>query len=1016
MIGLTFVVAVAAIVSVVMLRGRLHRLRDRVSGLETARAYLERRVESLEAALGRERAVGTEGGGRETVPETLSRPAVAVPPPAEPPGRPEPFLATASDAKAGAGTTRPPKLSPVATPVTATSIEPAPAFAKAATDSKGESAPREARDWERFMGVRLFAWLGGLALFLGVAYFVKYSFDRDLVPPALRVTIGLVTGAGLLGLGLRLGQRAYAVTSQTLCATGVVILYAALFAGHTLYRLPWLPQGVAFASMVAVTAMAFVLSVRLSAMVIAILGWVGGFLTPVLLSTGQDQPLALFLYVGLLDLGLLAVVLHRRWDFLALLGAVGTVMMQLAWISKFYSVDRLMVAWTIFAAFNALFVAALAWAKFKVRDSDWLGGGVVVVAVATLAFGGWLLIQGDAAGRPAILFSFALMADLALLAVAIWRGRLSGFHAAAGMVSFGYLALWQARYVDGTLLVWALVFSLIFAVLHTVLPPWLKISWSHKGGVTMAQIYPSLALATMIIPIVRLPETSFALWPTLLLVDLLALGLAGVVGGVWGALAALVLTGVASFFWILRLPMEGGPATVGTLGILAVSAVMFVAVGGWVFARVRERREEGTGSSWDESLANLMPGAAAVMPFGLMAQLVVQTRMPDPTWMTLVALGITVLLLGVTWHRRQTVLPLAGLAATAMLEWVWLLDEGWRTDRPVLGIVLAMLLFAGYALFPHAFTVRLTGVRGAWIAGALAVLPPFYVTYRLVKVHWPNPVMGMVPLLFAMLAVAALVRVRRITPRDSVDYRERLAWFGGVVLFLVTVAVPIQFDRHVLTVAWALEGAALIWWYGRVPYRGLRDLGGALLVLVFFRLCLNPALLDGATRGTRALWNPWWYLFGISLVSMLAAARWVKPTDQWLERLPLRPVLNCLGVITLFALVNLEIADFFTPVGGWVRFEFSAGFAADMTYTIAWALFALGLVGFGIAQRLVSVRWAGLGLLAVALCKLFLHDLSRLDQLYRVGALIGVALIAITASMLYQRFVAREAAPHPPQP
>ena len=49
------------------------------------------------------------------------------------------------------------------------------------------------------MGVKLFAWVGGLALFLGMAFFVKYSFDNNLVPPELRVAIGFITGSGPAG-------------------------------------------------------------------------------------------------------------------------------------------------------------------------------------------------------------------------------------------------------------------------------------------------------------------------------------------------------------------------------------------------------------------------------------------------------------------------------------------------------------------------------------------------------------------------------------------------------------------------------------------------------------------------------------------------------------------------------------------------------------------------------------------------------------------------------------------------
>ena len=86
------------------------------------------------------------------------------------------------------------------------------------------------------MGVKLFAWIGGLALFLGVAFFVKYSFDNNLVPPVLRVAIGFLTGLGLLVGGLMLTRKQNVVLGQTLCGTGVVILYAVTFACRSIYQ------------------------------------------------------------------------------------------------------------------------------------------------------------------------------------------------------------------------------------------------------------------------------------------------------------------------------------------------------------------------------------------------------------------------------------------------------------------------------------------------------------------------------------------------------------------------------------------------------------------------------------------------------------------------------------------------------------------------------------------------------------------------------------------------------------
>jgi uncharacterized membrane protein len=97
-------------------------------------------------------------------------------------------------------------------------------------------SPAPKINWEQFMGVKGFAWIGGLALFLGVAFFVKYSFDNNLVPPELRVAIGFLTGLGLLVGGVALSRKNFPALSQTLCATGVVILYAVTFACRSIYH------------------------------------------------------------------------------------------------------------------------------------------------------------------------------------------------------------------------------------------------------------------------------------------------------------------------------------------------------------------------------------------------------------------------------------------------------------------------------------------------------------------------------------------------------------------------------------------------------------------------------------------------------------------------------------------------------------------------------------------------------------------------------------------------------------
>src|SRR5213079_622409 len=151
--------------------------------------------------------------------------------------------------------------------------------------------PARTIDWEQFMGAKMFAWIGGFALFLGVAFFVKYSFEHNLISPELRVAIGFLAGIALVVGGLALKRKENAVTAQTLCATGILILYAVTFACRSFYH---------FAFFGLIPAVAFVLAVRLNAIAVAVLGMAGGFLTPILLSTRQDNPFGLFGYIALL--------------------------------------------------------------------------------------------------------------------------------------------------------------------------------------------------------------------------------------------------------------------------------------------------------------------------------------------------------------------------------------------------------------------------------------------------------------------------------------------------------------------------------------------------------------------------------------------------------------------------------------------------------------------------------------------------------------------------------------------
>jgi uncharacterized membrane protein len=303
--------------------------------------------------------------------------------------------------------------------------------------------PPKPFDWEAFFGVKLFAWIGGFVLFLGIVFLVKYSFDNNLITPAMRVAIGTVVGIVLIATGWFTATRNYRVSGQSLCATGVLVLYGNIFAAHVFYRL--IALGPAFVSMAVVTAVAFFLAVRMNAQVIVILGLLGGFLTPVLLSTGVDNPTALFGYIAVLNIGVAAVALRKRWDYLVLLAAAGTIIMEFAWADKFFVIGKRNVAFAVFIGFEAQFLAIYDWARRLHPPAKWTARAAVALSLAALVWGFCLLSYQALGFRPSFVFTYIFLAEAGLLGLALLHAKRDLLVPLAGGIVFVFKGNWSAN-------------------------------------------------------------------------------------------------------------------------------------------------------------------------------------------------------------------------------------------------------------------------------------------------------------------------------------------------------------------------------------------------------------------------------------------------------------------------------------------------------------------------------------------------------------------------------------------
>jgi hypothetical protein len=858
---------------------------------------------------------------------------------------------------------------------------------------------------EAFMGAKLFAWLGGLALFLGIAFLIKYSFEHNLITPLMRVTIGGLIGLALVAGGWFVPREKYAITGQTLCATGVVTLYAVAFGAHALYG--FFGLSAAFGLMAGITAGAFLLAVRMPAQVIAILGLLGGFLTPILLSTGQDHPLALFSYIALLDAGLVAVALRQRWRHLVTLAAVATVLMQCAWFASFFQPAKVFTAGWIFLGFELLFLLPF-WLSNREDSGDaWTVWASSLMGASALGLCAALLTYAELGHKPWIILSFALLGDAGLMALPIRRTAFQFVPVAGGAVVFVLFGAWNVTYLDLALLPWALGYFMAFAAFHTAAPIILRRLRPAAQASHWAQVFPALSLVLMHWPALRIGSSTL-LWSAVLLADLAAIALAASTASILGVVAALVLTLAAAGLWLARMPVET-PDLVGLLAVIGGFAALFCGASAFLQRRFASQGISGVGQTYERDALRFLPAISAVLPFGLLVSVFARLNLPNPSPVFGVGLLLIVMILALAPWSGNQVLPLVGLGCALILQGAW--SETHSSVEIGLAALAWPLVFAGaFAVFPFCFQSRKSPSVMPWASAALAAPLHYSFVSGAVEALWPafwKTAAGIVPAALALPLLAALEYLRRNFPRDNPARPAVLAWYGGAALFFITLIFPAQFHEEWLTISWALEGAALIWLWHRIPHQGLKITGFALLCVAFIRLTLNFHVFSYHPRSGVPIVNWYLYTFGIPAAALFVGGLLVKPPLHRLWFLNVCATLHTLATILCFLLLNVEIADFFAT-GPALTFDFTGSLARDMTYSIGWSLFALGLLFIGMVRKIAAIRYAGIALLVVTLLKLFLHDLANLDQLYRIAAFIGVSFVLIGASYLYQRFLSLE--------
>ncbi len=910
--------------------------------------------------------------------------------------------AAPSTAASTAASTAQPPAAPQPSPVPAPAPAPAasaPAPAQPEQPTPVRVAPPRARaprvpiDWERWLGVRGAAVVGGIFLALAAIFFFKHAFTQGWISPEARVIAGLVAGAAAILGAARLRQRGFGWAPSALEGAGVVALYASVWAADERYAL--ISRVVSFPAMAAITALACALALWSGSLFTALLALAGGFLTPLLLAEGTARTLPLFAYLLLLDLGLLFVARRRAWPSLALM-ALGATFAYEA-MSIFRGGERAALGLPIGAMFALLF--ALAGVRVAQRGR-WLASqalGVLLPLVFALHYAGGLPFGAHV--WPTALLLALLVVAAALVArqhEAPWLAN------CAALASIAVLMLWvQAlprRHADEV--AWELTLvGLGLALVSHLLAEWEHArdgaqrmwQWSAAAASGAWAVLLLLALASQRLEPFPASLTALLATGALLLRQAALLGSAPAVWGAGltlGVGLGLVHRGYRVFpepestlpdprvFWIVPVLLGAAllflvPRRAPALARSArqASALLFLT---WAQVGVY-----GYDQLYEESYPWLLAGLAA--PIGAM-MLVAAARLASSPWVagcvwaTLVVCARPVVLLGVSSLDHEGLLrsafpfALAGPAAVVMLA---------------------------------AFLPELRGLRWAW--GFLFALAPLSLTLLkwVYVAAYGTAFDAGAPLLVGLPpALAAWILRARGAPRHA------LGWMAAAAALMWTSALADQLDHAEFAVGCALFAAALAWIAHRLQLAGAAWAAAASALLAALALLWLAQEPQPFERSEPRLLN-WISYAHLVPAAALGVVVWLlPPTGErgWLARR--KGVLGACVLVLLFLWLNWLIENAFADTPR-LRLFAARGHARDLTTSLAWGAYAGVLLVLGTARRVTPLRWASLAVFVLAIAKVFLRDLAHLDGLWRVASLAGLALSLIAVSLFYQRFVFR---------
>lgn len=363
------------------------------------------------------------------------------------------------------------------------------------------SAPRDNAGLENYIGLRFMHIAGIVVLVIGLSIGVKYAIGRELISEWMRIVLAYAAGIALYFFSWRL-KRKYQLFSAILFSGSMASIYFTTYAAFVYYQ--FFPGFVAFVVMALLTIYTVIEAIRYNRQEIAVLGMVGAYGIPFLVSANAERADLFFSYILLINIGVAFISFRRSWKLMQYLALLLTWMLFIGWtVIRYDPADRLM-GFVFMTAYYLLFLVSAVAPRLH-KSFMLLPGQIQQVMINNIALyfssvfifgdGGFELNMAPTTGYISLFFALSALLAVVLFPAELILQRLLGWQAIVLLVLFiGFQ--WDGLSVT---LLWIAVAVLLFVWGIFNRRSWPRLAAIMLIGVTLAKliIFDSASFSTV---------------------------------------------------------------------------------------------------------------------------------------------------------------------------------------------------------------------------------------------------------------------------------------------------------------------------------------------------------------------------------------------------------------------------------------------------------------------------------------------------------------------------------------